>query len=345
MKNKQILFTEPNVARLVDIEEKDTLDEHEVLVENEVTAVSAGTERANLIGEFHIAGPIEYCSTRFPRAVGYSGAGRVVAVGRSVTALKPGDRVIRYAGLHRKYDRINEENVLKIPFDNIPQEHAALSYIATFPLEGVRKTRLELGESGMVTGLGILGLFAVQMMKLGGAIPVIAADPRPERRELALKLGADYALDPLEDGFAAKVKRLTDGKGVDTAVEVTGVSAGLNETLACMAPLGRVTLLGCTRNPDAYTDYYHLVHFPGISIIGAHTNARPRYESRPGNWCYRDDFAALFKWMAAGRLNMDAMISEIHSPEDAPEVYHRLAFDKNFPIGVLFDWRGVTCRA
>ena len=32
-------------------------------------------------------------------------------------------------------------------------------------------------------------------------------------------------------------------------------------------------------------------------------------------------------------------------PEDAPEVYHRLAFDKNFPIGVLFDWRGVTCRA
>ena len=61
----------------------------------------------------------------------------------------------------------------------------------------------------MVMGLGILGLIAVQLAKAAGAVPVIAVDPVKERREKALTFGADYALDPMEDGFVDKVKELT----------------------------------------------------------------------------------------------------------------------------------------
>ena len=82
----------------------------------------------------------------------------------------------------------------------------------------------------LVMGLGILGQFAVTLAHAAGAVPVIAADPNPVRREEALAGGADYAFDPTEPGFAEKVKVLTGG-GVNTCIEVTGVGAGLNEAL------------------------------------------------------------------------------------------------------------------
>ena len=65
-------------------------------------------------------------------------------------------------------------------------------HICTFPLAGVRKSRLEIGESAMTVGLGILGMMSIMIQRACGAYPVIASDPNSERRELALQFGADY---------------------------------------------------------------------------------------------------------------------------------------------------------
>ena len=67
---------------------------------------------------------------------------------------------------------------------------------------------IELGESAMVMGQGLLGIFATQFLRLSGANPVIAVDLNPQRRELALKLGADYAFDPSDKDFVEKVKEI-----------------------------------------------------------------------------------------------------------------------------------------
>ena len=85
-------------------------------------------------------------------------------------------------------------------------------------------------------------------------------------------------------------------------------------------------------------DFYKDVHSRGITLVGAHTKARPEVESRPGFWTHEDDCKTALRFMSAGKLDVASMISEVHSPEQSPEVYHRLAFDKNFPIGVEFDW-------
>ena len=215
-----------------------------------------------------------------------------------------------------------------------------MALIATFPLAAIRKTHLEIGESAMVMGLGILGIFAVQELRAAGAYPVIAVDPVRERRELAFKLGADVALDPTEAGFAETVKKLTDG-GVKVCIEVTGLGIGLIQALDCMAKFGRVALLGCTRSSKFEIDYYGKVHGPGISLIGAHTMARPRFESSEGLWTEADDLRTIFDLIRGGRLHFKDMISEIHSPAEAGEVFTRLANDKHFPIGVLFDWHRV----
>ena len=196
---------------------------------------------------------------------------------------------------------------------------------------------MEMGESAMVMGLGILGIIGVKLLRAAGAVPIVAVDPNPERRELAKKCGADFVFDPFEENFAENVKAVTGG-GVNVCIEVTGVGAGFNEALDCMKRFGRVALLGCTRNSDFTVDYYKKIHSPGITVIGAHTIARPECESHPGWFTHRDDISSILALISGGRIELDSLVYEVHSPEECPEVYERLVFDKKFPIGVQFDW-------
>ena len=338
MKTKQIIFTKPCVAELLDVECLPP-KEHEVTVSLEYSAISAGTERANLLGLRNGPNVSEDAEAAFPRTVGYSAAGIVSEIGSGITDIHVGDKVVVYWGKHQKNITVSRNNIIKIP-DEVSGKEASMALISTFPLAAIRKAKLEIGESAMVMGLGILGIFAIQELKAAGAYPIVAVDPIKDRRDFALKLGADFVLDPTEKGFADEVKRLTDG-GVNVCIEVTGLGVGLIQALDCMKRFGRVALLGCTRSSKFEIDYYGKVHGPGISLIGAHTMARPKTESSAGLWTDNDDLQTVLNLIKGKRLNFKDMISEIHSPTEAGQVYDRLANDKNFPIGVLFDWRNV----
>lgn len=335
MKTKQIVFTKPYTAELLEVECLPP-KENEVSVCLEYSAISAGTEKANYIGLRNGADIAEDAEAVFPRTVGYSAAGIVTDVGDGVKDIAVGDRVAVYWGKHKKNITVSRNNVIRLP-DEVSTKEASMALISTFPLAAIRKTRLEIGESALVMGLGILGIFAVQELKTAGAYPIIAADPIEERRELALKMGADYALDPTDSDFVNAVKRLTD-RGVNVCIEVTGLGIGLIQALDCMKRMGRVALLGCTRSSKFEIDYYGKVHGRGISLIGAHTMARPKNESSAGLWTDADDLRAVLNLIKGKRLNFKDMISEICSPADAQAVYDRLVNEKNFPIGVLFDW-------
>ncbi len=335
---KRIVFTKPNTAEYLSVGEVDTekLGANQVVVKSFYTTVSAGTERANITGSNNV-GPYEKVAS-FPRVLGYNCAGDVVAVGENVKSVAVGDRVVAYWSLHSNYNIVHESQVVKIESEKVLYEDAAVAFIATFPLAAIRKVDLEVGESLMVMGLGVLGQIAVKLARAAGACPIVACDPVASRREEALKNGADYAFDPFDKDFAEQVKAVTGG-GVQTAIEVTGVGAGLDETLDCMAKFGRVALLGCTRNSDFSIDYYRKVHCPGITLVGAHTYARAERESSHGNYTHNDDIKAVLKMCALDRLTLRDIIKETHQPSDCEKVYSRLVQDKNFPVGVQFDWR------
>lgn len=112
----------------------------------------------------------------------------------------------------------------------------------------------------------------------------------------------------------------------------------LNQALDCMARYGRIALLGCTRNSDFTVDFYRKIHGPGITIIGAHTKARPNVESSPNFWKLEDDKKAILELISRGRLKLSDLICETYSPENAEMVFKNLAYDKNFPVCVQFDW-------
>ena len=170
MQNPAIFFTAPGKAELCDAGIR-TPNDGEILVRTEFTAVSAGTEYACLVGM-----PNTSAHQNFPVRLGYSGVSIVEETGAGVKSFKKGDRVLVYHGTHAKYNIAHEDQLTRIENDSVDSKEAAFVIIATMGLGGVRKLEVELGESAMVIGLGLLGMFAVESLSLSGAYPLIAVD-------------------------------------------------------------------------------------------------------------------------------------------------------------------------
>lgn len=349
MKNYRIVMESVGnaVLREQDVPE---LNPNDVLIRNHYTVVSAGTERAWSM-DMNNAHPV------FPYCPGYCGAGEIVKIGAGVSRYKVGDRVIvNWAG-HSLYSvkpegalnvegivtssqslhDVRAEALVRIP-ENVSMLDASFANIASFSFNGVRKLRLEIGESAMIAGQGILGVFALQVAALSGAVPVIVSDFSPERRALAEKLGADYALNPGDGDYLNQVREITGGEGVRAVVEVTGSAAALQQALEYIAWEGRISLLGCTRVSDVPIDFYKYIHTRGVQLFGAHTFSRAKLESAPYHWTQEDDYKAFLKLLANGKMKASPVISEIVSPERAHEIYRMLAENKNPPLGIVFDW-------
>lgn len=336
MKVSYVCFEAKEKAVLLTEDMDTALQSREILVKADYDLISAGTELANYhdLPNTNVFGDNTGIYPRYP---GYSVSGHVVAIGSEVTKFKVGDNVMVPWSGHRSWFKKEEEALFLIP-EGVSRQEGAVAHLASFPFLGVRKLQIQLGESVMVAGLGLLGLIAVQLAKLSGGYPVLACDFSEERRKLALELGADYALDPREPDFIEKVKALTDGKGPNAVVEVTGYLSGLQQALEYIAPMGRISILGCTRISDAPINVYRYIHGRGIQIIGAHTMTRPKHESHPGYWTEKDDYATFMKLVKAGVLKIQPLITRIVSPRQTPEVYEELGFSKQPPLGVLFDW-------
>ncbi|MBQ9784911.1 MAG: zinc-binding alcohol dehydrogenase [Clostridia bacterium] len=333
MKRKSIVFTGIGQAEFLE-QELPALNADEVLTRMEYTVVSCGTERACLMA-------LPNTSQKFPQILGYCGVGHVVQVGADVKSVKAGDRVLVYHGIHSNYNIRRENEITRVDNESVDSLDAAFVIIASMGLGGLRKLELELGESAMVMGLGLLGIFALQFARQSGAYPLIAADLNEDRRRLALELGADYALDPSAPDFVETVKKITHGEGVRATVEVTGVSAAMKQALECASYMGRISLLGCTRVSDCAVDYYQEVHRPGVKLIGAHNFVRPKVESYPHHWTHHDDCRAILNLIEGGRIAVRPIVSRVCNPKDAPTVYRELCNDPKFPMGTVFDWRDV----
>ena len=336
MQNPNIVFTAPRVTEVLD-RPVPSPGPGDVLVRTVRSCISAGTERGNLLGEPNMGlDSKKDAQAVFPRQLGYSAAGVVEAVGEGVASLKPGDRVAMSYSHHAALQCRPESLSYPMP-GNVSFEAAALAHIAIMPMQALRTCRFEFGESVLVVGQGILGQLAVKVARAAGAAPVIAADPVAAKRDRALALGADLALDPSAPDFAERVKAATGG-GARVVVEVTGVDRALDTALDAVARFGRVALLGCTRRSEFAIDYYRKVHGRGVTLVGAHNQARPEHDSSPGWWTRRDDALAYLKMVSLGRIDMAGFVEEVHPVSDAPAVYARLAAGGAFPT-VQFDWQ------
>lgn len=329
MKGKRVVW--PSRAQ-VEIEEFEfpLLGDDELLVATECSLISPGTERAFLLGLPNAQG-------NYPSYPGYSNIGVVIDRGGNVSDFNIGDRVVSSKG-HTSHFVATSDSLLKVAEAGLASEEGVFFNLCTIAMQGVRKAKIELGESVLVLGGGLIGLFGMQLAKLSGGLPVITADLSDSRLQLAKQVGADYALNPEAEDFNDQVEKITGRKGPAVVIEATGHPAVVNTAFQLAGRCGRVVLLASTRGETERVNFYRDVHAKGLTVLGAHNSVRPRHESSPHFWTLRDDWELSLKLIAHGRVIVAPLITHRLPGIQAGEAYQLLMeWDQNL-LGVVLNW-------
>lgn len=300
----------------------------QVLVKARTTLVSPGTERA-----FFMALP--NTNAAYPLYPGYSFIGDVLAVGEGVTTLQVGDRVACPAN-HMSHTTVEAAICITVP-DAVQNEDAVFFNLIAIAMQGVRKTRIELGESVMVIGAGLVGLFAMQLARCNGALPVIAVDVDSARLELAQQVGADHAFHSDAD-LLDNLQAMTRGQLPAVTIEATGVPAVTVQAFQMTGTKGRVVLLGSSRGETDGVNFYRDVHRKGLTVIGGHEISRPSSENSPGWWTQVSEHHVILDFLAAGRIDTQSLISHRFAWDEFPKAYDLLASGQLDALGMVIQW-------
>ena len=320
------------VVRRMELEEFELPDltDDSILVQNEYTAVSPGTEIYNWLHGSEPGQP-----EQFPHTTGYCSTGVALEVGRKVKSIKPGDRVSAQ-GIHASHEVLTE-NVYPAP-EGVASEDAAFLVMAAIALRGIRKSRVELGETVVVLGLGLVGQLAMSLARRCGAMPVIALDLDPRRLAKAKERGADVAINPSEVAdLAERVRNECPADGADVVIEATGKPAVYPQAVRLARTCGRVIALGSPRG-TVEMDFLHDVHLREVDLIGAFQPLTPDGAHAYYPWTKDRDRQTLLEMMAHGRLSVADLITHRFKPEECQDAYDMLADRPMEALGVLFKW-------
>ena len=306
------------------------IGDDEVLVATNATLISPGTERAFLLGLPNAQG-------HYPSRPGYSNIGTVIEIGNAVTGFKVGERVASTQG-HTSHFATAPNRLLKVASADVPSEEAVFFNLGAIALQGIRKARIELGEATLVLGQGLIGLLALQLAKLSGALPAIAADLTDSRLELAKTIGADAILNPEDTNFSEQLNTVTNGNGPAVVIEATGHPDAVSTALDVAGWGARVVLLASTRGETPKVNFYRDVHKKGLILYGAHNAVRPRQESSPNYWTLKDDSHLLLTLIAEKRFDVAPLISHRVPGEEAPKAYQLLMEWNPSLLGVVLQW-------
>lgn len=332
MKCKGIVALSPGDPRMIEVDVPEP-GPHEVQVQMAATLVSAGTERAWVNG-------VPNATPSYPYVPGYCCAGEVVKTGKDVVGFEPGDRVATFAvdvG-HREIGNVRDLEVVHIP-DGVSYEYAAFTSLGQTSLQGVRKCRIELGESVASQGLGIVGILALQFAHLAGAQPAVALDRVEKRLEIARACRADVTINNGLDGWEKILLDATDGKGPSVVLDNTGVPAATTAACQMAASYARVCILGCPRGTVDF-NFWRDVQKKSITIIGAHAvDSIPLYSSYPHFWTYKDDATCFLRFVKSGAITLDPMIDEVVGKKDAEAAYRHLIQYNKEALGMIINWQ------
>lgn len=194
----------------------------------------------------------------YPLAYGYANVGRVTAVGEGVASVQPGDLVYAFEP-HKTAYIAPAQSLIRLPQLANPAVGVLFSNLNT-AYNGVLDSDIRLDDTVVVFGQGVIGLLVTQFVRRAGAGRVIAVDPIAARREQALQVGADAALDPGAVDVALRVRDMTAGRGADVVIDVSGSYRALHEAIRTAAPDTSVTAMswyGGTAEALRLADEFH----------------------------------------------------------------------------------------
>lgn len=278
-----------------------------------------------------------------PLPLGYCNVGRVLAVGSGVQGFEPGARVVSN-GKHAETVGVPANLCARIP-DAVSDEHAAFTVIAAIGLQGIRLVQPTLGETVVVTGLGLIGLLTVQMLRAHGC-RVLGLDFDPAKLELARRFGAEVldlsgSADPV-----AFAERLTRGRGVDAVIitAATRSSEPVHQAALMCRKRGRIVLVGVTGLDLARADFYEKELTFQVSCSYGPGRYDPDYEEKGFDypigfvrWTEQRNFEAVLAMLEDGRLDVAALISHRFPVDEAERAYDVVAGSEP-SLGILLQY-------
>ncbi len=278
-----------------------------------------------------------------PLPLGYCNAGVVLEVGRGVSGFKPGDRVVSN-GQHAGVVSVPRNLCARIP-DGVDDSAAAFTVLGSIGLQGMRLAVPTLGETVVVTGLGLIGLMTVQMLRANGC-RVLGIDLDPARLALARQMGATTVNPAAGEDPVAAALALTDGAGVDAVLITasTPSSEPVSQAARMCRKRGRLVLVGVTGLDLKRGEFYEKELSFQVSCSYGPGRYDPEYELRghdypPGfvRWTEQRNFEAVLGLMADQSLDTQPLVSRRFSIEAAAKAYDLLSADPS-ALGILLDY-------
>jgi polar amino acid transport system substrate-binding protein len=357
-----------------------TLTDKFVLVRNAASVISAGTEKTKIdmgkksliqkalarpdlvrqvlkkIQNEGLGKTMQTVTSRLnsPSPLGYSCAGKVLAVGGLVDGIQPGDRVacggVNYAN-HAEVVAVPKNLVVKVP-DSVSDEEAAFATVGSISLQGVRLAEPLLGETFLVLGLGLLGQIAVQLLRANG-VRVIATDLDASQVTRAEGFGAIGA--PPGSDLVALCHQLTGGHGVDGVLVCAGTSSNGPIELcgAVTREKGRVVVVGAVRMDIPREDYFK----KEISVVISRSYGPGRYDAfyeENGNdyplsyvrFTEQRNMQTFLELVGQGQVDVKSLISHRFDVDAAADAYRLIEGEKTEPyLGIVIQYAPATAGA
>lgn len=278
--------------------------------------------------------PLGYCNVGVVRDAGAEG-------------FRAGDRVVSN-GPHADVVSVPKNLCAKIP-EGVSDEQASFTVVASIGLQGIRLAQPTLGESFVVTGVGLIGLLTVQMLRAQGC-RVLAIDFDSAKLSLARQFGA-FTCNPSagEDPVAVGIA-FSRGHGVDGVIVTasTNSSHPIMQAARMCRKRGRIVLVGVTGLELKRADFYEKELSFQVSCSYGPGRYDPTYEELGQDyplgfvrWTEQRNFEAVLDMLASGALNVVPLISHRVPFGDARRAYELLSTDKK-ALGIVLTYGHAT---
>ena len=325
-----------------------TLRGEGAIVQPKFSAISIGTEGTLLrerragVAETHAAP-----GASKDLVLGYSNVGTILETSAGLDGFRPGDTVtcagIGFAS-HAQQCYVPKNLLARCPA-NVDLREAAFTTLGACAMQGLRRGRVELGETVAVIGLGMIGQLAVQIARAGGA-HVIGVDTNESRVKLASQMGSDVVAHPQNALQAAK--NATHGRGVDVAIITAGTpssSAPLVQGLEMVRDRGRVVVVGNVKCEFPRDLWYYKDAELLISRSYGPGRYDPPYEDGGHDyplgyvrWTEGRNLQEFVRLLSAGQVKVAPLISHEFPFERAPEAYELLLEKPGECLGVVLKY-------
>ncbi len=279
-----------------------------------------------------------------PLALGYCNVGIVTALGRGVEGFAVGDRVVSN-GKHAEYVAVPKNLCARIP-DSVSDESAAFTVIASIGLQGIRLAQPTLGECVVVTGLGLIGLITVQILRAQGC-RVMGVDVDAKRLSLVRQMGAEVVANPAAgDDVLAIAEVFSRGRGVDAVLITASTSSSepVSQAAKMSRKRGRIVLVGVTGLELSRADFYEkelsfqvsCSYGPG-RYDSAYEEGGQDYPIGYVRWTEQRNFEAVLYLMASGALDVSPLITHRFLLSRAADAYQLLSSGEP-SLGILLEY-------